>query len=246
MGWPRWRDAVCLAVAWATNHRLLSMPAAMSTPTASTGAPPRPTLEHLAETGAKRARILFSSSFAPGPTAEEGALRAQSGSKIGSEWAWASQLPPALLAQQSGSNERKRKAPTYDAVPSPSDDPLPSTSGALVAAPTRPASDALTAFRTEEKLASSSGSRLSTALVRKKELESRQEQPAFHPDWRLMRVLSGHNGWVRAVAMEPNNQWFATGSADQMIKVCIFFSAHLAHLTDLHNRFGIWHLASSS
>ena len=27
-------------------------------------------------------------------------------------------------------------------------------------------------------------------------------------------VISGHLGWVRAVAIDPSNQWFATGSAD--------------------------------
>lgn len=26
-------------------------------------------------------------------------------------------------------------------------------------------------------------------------------------------------GWVRAVAMDPGNQWFATGAGDRVIKV---------------------------
>jgi len=34
-----------------------------------------------------------------------------------------------------------------------------------------------------------------------------------------MRVISGHLGWVRAVAVEPGNEWFATGSADRTIKL---------------------------
>lgn len=34
-----------------------------------------------------------------------------------------------------------------------------------------------------------------------------------------MRVISGHTGWVRCVAMEPANQWFCTGSADRTIKI---------------------------
>lgn len=35
------------------------------------------------------------------------------------------------------------------------------------------------------------------------------------------QVISGHTGWVRSVAVEPGNKWFATGSADRTIKVNI-------------------------
>lgn len=34
-----------------------------------------------------------------------------------------------------------------------------------------------------------------------------------------MRVISGHLGWVRAVAVEPGNKWFATGAGDRTIKI---------------------------
>ena len=34
-----------------------------------------------------------------------------------------------------------------------------------------------------------------------------------------MRVISGHLGWVRAIAVDPTNEWFATGSADRTIKI---------------------------
>ena len=30
---------------------------------------------------------------------------------------------------------------------------------------------------------------------------------------------SGHTGWVRAVDVEPNNEWFASGGADRIIKI---------------------------
>lgn len=46
-----------------------------------------------------------------------------------------------------------------------------------------------------------------------------QEKPEWHAPWKLMRVISGHLGWVRSVCVEPNNQWFATGSADRTIKI---------------------------
>lgn len=58
---------------------------------------------------------------------------------------------------------------------------------------------------------------LSQSLIRRK--EARAVKPDYHPQWRLMRVISGHLGWVRSVAVEPGNQWFATGAGDRVIKV---------------------------
>jgi len=36
-----------------------------------------------------------------------------------------------------------------------------------------------------------------------------------------MRVISGHLGWVRSIAVDPSNEWFATGAGDRIIKVRI-------------------------
>lgn len=44
-------------------------------------------------------------------------------------------------------------------------------------------------------------------------------KPNWHPPWKLSRVISGHNGWVRCIDVEPGNQWFVTGSADRVIKI---------------------------
>eukprot|EP01116_Phalansterium_solitarium_P022789 TRINITY_DN765_c0_g1_i2.p1 TRINITY_DN765_c0_g1~~TRINITY_DN765_c0_g1_i2.p1 ORF type:complete len:527 (-),score=199.21 TRINITY_DN765_c0_g1_i2:2823-4403(-) len=44
-------------------------------------------------------------------------------------------------------------------------------------------------------------------------------KPDWHPPWKLMRVISGHLGWVRAAAVDVSNEWFATGSADRTIKI---------------------------
>ena len=43
--------------------------------------------------------------------------------------------------------------------------------------------------------------------------------PQWHAPWALHAVASGHLGWVRCVAFDPQNQWFVTGSADRTIKV---------------------------
>jgi len=54
-------------------------------------------------------------------------------------------------------------------------------------------------------------------LVPRKALHS--VRPQWHPPWKLMRVISGHLGWVRCIAVDPSNEWFATGSGDRTIKV---------------------------
>lgn len=59
--------------------------------------------------------------------------------------------------------------------------------------------------------------RSSHALV--KRLAHKWPRPEWHAPWKLYRVISGHLGWVRSIAFEPGNEWFATGSADRTIKV---------------------------
>ena len=48
---------------------------------------------------------------------------------------------------------------------------------------------------------------------------TKQQPPEWHPPWKLMRVISGHLGWVRSLAVEPNNEWFASGAGDRTIKI---------------------------
>lgn len=44
-------------------------------------------------------------------------------------------------------------------------------------------------------------------------------KPEWHAPWKLYRVISGHTGWVRCLAVEPGNEWFASGSNDRIIKI---------------------------
>lgn len=53
------------------------------------------------------------------------------------------------------------------------------------------------------------------AIVLRKQ---RVVKPEWHAPWKLMRVISGHQGWVRAIAVDVTNRWFATGSRDRTIK----------------------------
>lgn len=57
----------------------------------------------------------------------------------------------------------------------------------------------------------------SSSLVRKDAV--RAVKPPWHAPWKLFRVISGHLGWVRALAIEPGNQWFASGAGDRTIKI---------------------------
>eukprot|EP01055_Gregarina_sp_Pseudo9_P000101 Gregarina_sp_Pseudo_9__100@NODE_1066_length_1909_cov_9_963636_g998_i0_p1_GENE_NODE_1066_length_1909_cov_9_963636_g998_i0NODE_1066_length_1909_cov_9_963636_g998_i0_p1_ORF_typecomplete_len534_score140_99WD40/PF00400_32/1_2e11WD40/PF00400_32/2_1e07WD40/PF00400_32/7_7e10WD40/PF00400_32/1_9e08WD40/PF00400_32/0_11WD40/PF00400_32/3_8WD40/PF00400_32/0_0015ANAPC4_WD40/PF12894_7/3_5e06ANAPC4_WD40/PF12894_7/2e05ANAPC4_WD40/PF12894_7/2_3e13ANAPC4_WD40/PF12894_7/1_4e12ANAPC4_WD40/PF12894_7/0_12ANAPC4_WD40/PF len=47
----------------------------------------------------------------------------------------------------------------------------------------------------------------------------RPPEPQWHPKWKLKTVLSGHTGWVRCLAVDPSNAWFASAGADRLIKI---------------------------
>lgn len=46
-----------------------------------------------------------------------------------------------------------------------------------------------------------------------------QHSTKHHAQWKLMRVISGHTGWVRSLAVDVTNQWFASGAADRTVKI---------------------------
>ena len=56
-----------------------------------------------------------------------------------------------------------------------------------------------------------------SALV-KSQIQTKAK-PQHHAPWKLKTVISGHLGWVRSVAVDNSNEWFATGSADRLIKI---------------------------
>ena len=73
-------------------------------------------------------------------------------------------------------------------------------------------------------------------------------KPQWHPPWKLCRVISGHIGWVRCIAVDPTNEWFCTGSADRVIKVVQkkhkFIFKMTIYIFFFISRFGIWLVAS--
>ena len=66
----------------------------------------------------------------------------------------------------------------------------------------------------------------SSAAVSRR-LGSKWPRPEWHAPWRMYRVISGHLGWVRSIAFDPGNEWFATGSSDQTIKLWDLASGQL-------------------
>lgn len=66
----------------------------------------------------------------------------------------------------------------------------------------------------------------SSAAVSRR-LASKWPAPEWHPPWKLYRVISGHLGWVKSVAVEPGNEWFCTGSSDRTIKIWDLASGQL-------------------
>jgi pleiotropic regulator 1 len=65
---------------------------------------------------------------------------------------------------------------------------------------------------------SSSSSKSSNALIARR-TPVRVPEPKWHAPWELSAVVSGHLGWVRSIAFDPSNEWFATGAADRTIKI---------------------------
>ena len=57
------------------------------------------------------------------------------------------------------------------------------------------------------------------ALALRRKMQNTVQKPSWHPHWKLMRVVSGHLGWVRCIDVEPGNEWFCTGSGDRTIKI---------------------------
>ncbi|ORZ39599.1 WD40-repeat-containing domain protein [Catenaria anguillulae PL171] len=51
--------------------------------------------------------------------------------------------------------------------------------------------------------------------------------PQWHAPWKLFRVIAGHTGWVRSVAVDPSNEWFVTGGGDRLIKIWDMASGNL-------------------
>ncbi|KAF4451032.1 pre-mRNA-splicing factor prp46 [Fusarium austroafricanum] len=90
-------------------------------------------------------------------------------------------------------------------------------------APSRPAMKLLEGVPGSGKAPSSAarndGTSQNMSLTTRGAQGLQQQKPEWHAPWKLMRVISGHLGWVRSLAVEPGNKWFASGAGDRTIKI---------------------------
>ncbi|MCJ1457366.1 pre-mRNA-splicing factor prp46 [Mycoblastus sanguinarius] len=186
--------------------------------------------ESLAMKSAKRTRAFFGSEYTiPAPyhgsspqTPDNlvgSAQRIGLMSRIHSEYDDLRELPPALAAKQktaaAASRRKKVKREEPESHSAKMIEGIPPKSNA-----SRGSQTALTIRRGElfeDEQTTPQRNLPSSSLVRRQNIQ--QPKPEWHAPWELMRVISGHLGWVRALAVEPGNQWFASGAGDRTIKI---------------------------
>lgn len=156
------------------------------------------------------------------------ANRASLTARIRSEYESVRELPAALIAKQTNASAplaaRRKRPKTQKDDDTPSD---AQTAKLIEGIPVKGGQNGLSGSSTALTLrpngignnggATSQINIPSTSLVRRQTVQ--QPKPDWHAPWKLMRVISGHLGWVRSLAVEPGNQWFASGAGDRTIKI---------------------------
>ncbi|GLB42684.1 putative WD domain, G-beta repeat [Lyophyllum shimeji] len=173
-----------------------------------------PPLDSLLQRSAKRTRAVFASAPEDDMQEEERSTRLRLSVKIRDEYRDYKELPPALVAQQGPVGPSRPKESRKMITAGPSADTNTSRMIATIDKTPPPQPSTLT-----------SSTKLSQALALHK--TTRTIKPTYHPPWKLVRVISGHLGWVRSVAVEPGNKWFATGAGDRVIKIWDLASGEL-------------------
>ncbi|KAJ7048589.1 WD40-repeat-containing domain protein [Mycena amicta] len=174
-----------------------------------------PPLDPLFRASAKRTRAIFESCPDDGFGDDEKSVRIRLASKIHDEYRDAkNSLPPLGPARPRDPSRKMITAGLHWITLSLAAD----TSTALIISQ-------IDKTPTYQPSTFTSSTRLSHALTLHK--TTRTIKPTYHPPWKLVRVISGHLGWVRSVAVEPGNQWFATGAGDRVIKIWDLASGEL-------------------
>ncbi|RXW16667.1 hypothetical protein EST38_g9181 [Candolleomyces aberdarensis] len=174
-----------------------------------------PPLEPLFRRNAKRTWDVFASELDDlTGHEEESSTRLRLAVKISDEYSDYKTLPSGLLSQQASVGPVRPKDARRMITAAGEVDP--STSRAIATIDKTPV---------QQPSTFSSSSALSKALALHKQTHT--VKPKFHPQWKLKTVISGHLGWVRSVAVEPGNKWFATGAGDRVIKIWDLASGEL-------------------
>lgn len=122
-------------------------------------------------------------------------------------------LPRHLAAKIQKAQQNKKPAGVKKVAPVASANNITDTNQKLIEGSSSGPSNALTLRikGQEQEQPRSTLSSFQQAMI--------QEKPQWHAPWKLMRVMSGHIGWVRCIAVDRDNEWFATGSNDSTIKI---------------------------
>ncbi|KAF2222965.1 WD40-repeat-containing domain protein [Elsinoe ampelina] len=196
----------------------------------------------LVRRSAKRTREVFAADYGsisglenfPQPAAAvlkpspiERAQRASVSSRIANEYADVKELPAALAAKQASAQAsalaRRKKPKQEDQASDPAMAKMIEGASAGKASTNGTSQALIRTNGTGAKLPPNANGPTpqknlpGQSLVRRDTV--RQQKPDWHPPWKLARVISGHLGWVRALAMEPGNEWFASGAGDRTIKI---------------------------
>ena len=182
-------------------------------------------LKSLIQQNAKRSRTLFAESQVDDTAALELADRVGIAARIRLEYDDVRELPPALAAKQaSAAGARKKKPKTASTDESDGGDARTTKliEGVMATKETNGSSSTALTVRGRDAPPNANGPNAqrnlpSSSLVRKGTVV--QQKPEWHAPWKLMRVISGHLGWVRSLAVEPENKWFASGAGDRTIKI---------------------------
>ncbi|OTA07097.1 hypothetical protein A9Z42_0079480 [Trichoderma parareesei] len=145
------------------------------------------------------------------------------------EYAAVQTLPEALAAKQPSSKQPGRKTAVAARTPAAAAaGPARKTPKLLEAGPGASSSSPSSPSPSSKATAAATGSGPTTTPAAARQNMSltvrgapaiQQVKPEWHPPWKLMRVISGHLGWVRSLAVEPGNKWFASGAGDRTIKI---------------------------
>ncbi|KAK8028100.1 pleiotropic regulator 1 [Apiospora marii] len=163
--------------------------------------------------------------------------------RLNAEYAHVRELPPALAQKQASALSAARNKKKGKAAAAPAE-------GGAAAGEEQKTMKLIEGIEEKKAVGGGPGSAMnSTALVQRTKstpfaqtargdnnpttslsvarAQAHMVKPDWHPPWKLMRVISGHLGWVRSLAVEPGNQWFASGAGDRTIKIWDLASGNL-------------------
>ena len=220
----------------------------------ATTAPIPSSTEQLVRASAKRTREIFAADFASSgaldhapnsafsisasaPAPSTAADQVNVAARIRNEYEHVRELPAALAAKMaaaaSTAAERRKKIKNQNAEEQASDPKMRK----MIAGASEKADKAKDAqsmaltLRAGGKGAAPNANgptpnrnATSSSLVRKDTV--RQTKPEWHQPWKVSRVMAGHMGWVRSLAVDPDNRFFASGAAD---RTSTSLSNHIRH-----------------